>query len=63
MTCTIDKIVFKKNLSLILSFHFCPVTLKLPCREAVCPIFMVFGLTRPGREPITYRVRGGHANQ
>ena len=32
-------------------------------REAVCTIFMVvFGMTRSGREPTTYRVRGGHAN-
>ena len=30
---------------------------------AVCTIFMmVFGMTRPGREPATYRMRGGHAN-
>ena len=35
----------------------------VPCREAVCTIFMmVFGMTRPGREPTTYLVRGGHAN-
>ena len=33
------------------------------CREAVCTIFMmVFGMTLPGQEPTTYRVRGGHAN-
>ena len=33
------------------------------CREAVCIIFMmVFGMTRPGCEHTTYRVRGGHAN-
>ena len=32
-------------------------------REAVCTIFMmVFGMTRPGSELTTYRVRGGHAN-
>ena len=31
--------------------------------EAVCTILMmVFGMTRPGHEPMTYRVRGGHAN-
>ena len=30
--------------------------------EAVCPIcIMVFGMTRPGGELMTYRVRGGHA--
>ena len=23
---------------------------------------IVFGMTRPGREPTSYRVRGGHAN-
>ena len=35
----------------------------VPSREAVCTIFMmVFGMTRPGREPTTYRMRGGHAN-
>ena len=34
----------------------------VPCREAVCTIFMmVFGMTRPGGELTTYRVRGGHA--
>ena len=33
------------------------------CREAVCTIFiMVFGITRLGREPTTYCVKGGHAN-
>ena len=33
------------------------------CREAVCTIFMmVFGMTRPGREPATYHMRGGHPN-
>ena len=32
------------------------------CREAVCTIFMmVLGMTRPGREPTTCRVRSGHA--
>ena len=32
-------------------------------REAVCTIFMmVFGMTRLGRDPTAYRVRGGHAN-
>ena len=31
--------------------------------EAVRTIFMmVFGMTRSGREPTTYRVRGAHAN-
>ena len=35
----------------------------LPCREAVLFHFMmVFGMTQPGHEPMTYRVRGGHAN-
>ena len=30
----------------------------VPCREAVCTIFMmVFGMTRPGGELMTYRVR------
>ena len=30
---------------------------------AVCAIFMmVFGMTRPGSELTTYRMRGGHAN-
>ena len=30
------------------------------CREVVCTIFMmVFGMTQWGREPTTYRVRGG----
>ena len=32
------------------------------CREAVCTIFMVFGMTRPGHEPTTYCVRGAQAN-
>ena len=33
------------------------------CMDAVCTIFMmVFGMTRPGREPATYRMRRGHAN-
>ena len=32
-------------------------------REAVCTVFMmVFGMTQPGHEFMTYRVRGGHAN-
>ena len=32
------------------------------CRKAACSIIMiVFGMTRPGREPTTYRVRGGHS--
>ena len=31
-------------------------------REAVCTIFMmVFGMTRPGNEPTTYCIGGGHA--
>ena len=35
----------------------------VPCREAVCTIFiMVFGMTRSAGELTTYRVRGGHAN-
>ena len=35
----------------------------VPCREAVCTIFMmVFGMTRSEHEPVTYRMRGGHAN-
>ena len=36
----------------------------MPCREAVCTIFiiMVFGMTRLGHEPATYRMRGGQAN-
>ena len=35
----------------------------VPCRGAVCSIFMmVFGMTRPGGELRTYCVRGGHAN-
>ena len=34
----------------------------VPCREAVCTIFMMFfGMTRPGGELTTYRTRGGHA--
>ena len=34
----------------------------VPSREAVCTIFMmVFGMTRAGRQPTTYRVTGGHA--
>ena len=37
-----------------------PIALR---REAVCAILMmVFGMTRPGGELTTYRVRGGHAN-
>ena len=32
-------------------------------REVVCTIFiMVFGMTCPGHEPATHRMRGGHAN-
>ena len=35
----------------------------LPSREAVCTNFMVvFGMTRPGPEPATHCIRGGHAN-
>ena len=35
----------------------------VPCREAGCTIFMmVFGMTRLGHKPPTYRMRGGHAN-
>ena len=34
----------------------------MPCREAVCTIFMmVFGMTRPRGKLTTYRARGGHA--
>ena len=34
----------------------------VPCRETACTIFMmVFGMTRPGREPTTYSIRVGHA--
>ena len=36
----------------------------VPSREAVCTIFMmVFGMTRPGLEPMTYRVIGGQATK
>ena len=36
----------------------------MQCREAVCTIFMtVFGMTRLGPEPTTYRVRDRHAKQ
>ena len=35
----------------------------VPSREAVYTILtMVFGMTWPGREPMTYRMRGGQAN-
>ena len=34
----------------------------VPIREAVCFIFMVFDMIRPGREPMTYCVRGWHNN-
>ena len=35
----------------------------MPIREAVCTIFMmVFGMTRPGGEPMIYRARGRHAS-
>ena len=35
----------------------------MPSREAVCTIFiMVFGMTRLGCEPATYRMRCGHIN-
>ena len=35
----------------------------VPCREAVCTIFMmVFGMTRAEGNLKTYRVRSGHAN-
>ena len=34
----------------------------VPSREAIFTILMkVFGMTRQGREPTTYRMRGGHA--
>ena len=32
----------------------------VPSREASGPIFTVFGMTRPGIEPTTYRSQGGH---
>ena len=35
----------------------------VPSTEAVCTNFMmVFGMTRPGLEPMTYCMRGRHAN-
>ena len=34
----------------------------VPSREAVCTIFMVFGMICSGREPATYHMRGGHVN-
>ena len=35
----------------------------VPSKEAICAIFMmVFGMTWLGREPMTYRMRGRHAN-
>ena len=35
----------------------------MQCREVVCGIFMmVFGMTPPGHEPTTYRIRGGCAH-
>ena len=35
----------------------------VPCREAVCTIFMmVFGMTQPEHKPATYCIRGRHAN-
>ena len=35
----------------------------VPSRKAVCNIFMmVFGMTRPGLEPMTYQMRARHAN-
>ena len=35
----------------------------VPSRGAVCAIFMVvFGITRPGHEPASYRMIGGHAS-
>ena len=33
-----------------------------PSGKAVCTILMVFGMTQPGLEPVTYRMRGGHVN-
>ena len=37
--------------------HLYPIAC-VQCREAVCTILMmVFGMTQPGREPTTYRVR------
>ena len=42
--------------------NFYPSTY-LSSREGACTIFMmVFGMGRPGREPTTYRMRGGYAN-
>ena len=39
------------------------LTYCVPCREAVCTIFMmVFGMTGLGGELTTYRARGGHIN-
>ena len=34
----------------------------LNSREVTNTNFIVFGLTRPGLEPTTYRTRGDHAN-
>ena len=35
----------------------------MPSWQALCTIFMIiFGITQQGREPMTYRMRGGHAN-
>ena len=34
----------------------------VPSQEAVCSLMMVFVMTRPGHEPATYCMRGGHAN-
>ena len=35
---------------------------RMPMQGAVCTIFMmVFGMTRPRGELMTYRARGGHA--
>ena len=32
----------------------------VPSREAICIFFLlIFGMTRSGREPATYRMRGG----
>ena len=37
--------------------------IRVTSREAICTIYiMVFGMTQPGHEPMTYHMRGGHAN-
>ena len=45
-----------------LHLDFYLATPLMPMQEAVCTIFMmVFGVTRPRGELMTYRARGGHA--